>query len=202
MTAHPTRRARLAVASLAAVALAAGVSSTTASAAVPTAPAPPVPSSGVHARAVTPGGGPAKAASVSTPRDKLGEHDRGLLATARAKGDRRVTLIVSTVTGQTASVAASVRAEGGFTSTTNDRIGYVRAAVPISSVERIAGLARVLAVDLDESIPLPDPSGPRGPQPRSPRPAPRHRTATRTCRPATPARSPSAPRTRRGTGAT
>ncbi len=69
-----------------------------------------------------------------------------------------MTLILATVRGQTASVAASVRANGGFTSTTNDRIGYVRAAVPTSSVERVTGLLRVLAVDLDESIPLPDPS--------------------------------------------
>ena len=158
MTAPRPRRTRLAVATLAAVTLAAGVTGTTASAAVPTVPAPPVPSSGVHPRAATADTGPAKATSATTPQDKLGAHDRGLLATARAKGDRRVTLILATVKGQTASVAASVRANGGFTATTNDRIGYVRAAVPTSSVERIAGLARVLAVDLDESIPLPDPA--------------------------------------------
>ncbi len=113
---------------------------------------------GVHARAAAPSTGPAKAASATTLADKLGSHDRGLLATARSKGDRRVTLILATVRGQTASVAASVRANGGFTSTTNDRIGYVRAALPTSSVERITGLSRVLAVDRDESIPLPDPS--------------------------------------------
>ncbi len=152
MTALRPRRARLAVASLAAFTLTTGVVSTTAVA------APPEPGSGVRYQAVVPGTGPAKTDATPSTKDKLGEHDRGLLSAARAKGDRRVTLILATGQGQTAGVAASVRAAGGFTSTTNDRIGYVRAAVPTSSVEKIAGLARVLAVDLDESIPMPDPS--------------------------------------------
>jgi len=152
MTVSRSRRARLTVASLAAVALAAGGAGATAFA------APPDPSSGVRAAAAAPDPGPPKAARHPASRDKLGEHDHGLLTTARARGDKRVTLILATVKGQTASVAASVRAAGGFPSTTNDRIGYVRAAVPTSAVEKVAGLPPVLAVDLDESIPLPDPS--------------------------------------------
>ena len=149
MTAQPSRRARVTVASIAAAALAAGVVSTTASA------AEPAPSAGTTAPTAVAGTGPLKS---TAHRDKLGQHDRALLATARSEGTKRVTLILDTVKGQTASVAASVRANGGFTSTTNDRIGYVRAAVPTSAVEKVVGLAKVLAVDLDESIPLPDPS--------------------------------------------
>jgi len=124
MTVSRSRRARLTVASLAAVALAAGGAGATAFA------APPDPSSGVRAAAAAPDPGPPKAARHPASRDKLGEHDHGLLTTARARGDKRVTLILATVKGQTASVAAAVRAAGGFPSTTNDRIGYVRAAVP------------------------------------------------------------------------
>ena len=152
MTAPRPRRARLAIASLAAATLATGVVSTTAFAATPK------PGSGVRAQHTVPGTGPAKTDPTPASKDKLGEHDRGLLSAARAKGDKRVTLILATNKGQTAEVAASVRAAGGFTASTNDRIGYVRAEVPTSAVEKIAGLARVLAVDLDESIPMPDPS--------------------------------------------
>ena len=149
MTPPLSRRSRVTVASLSVAALAAGVLSTTASATEPD------PGSGVRAPAAVTQAGPLKAAKG---KDKLGQHDRALLATARAKGVKRVTLILATVKGQTAEVAASVRANGGFTSKTNDRIGYVRAAVPTGAVEKIAGLMRVIAVDLDESIPLPDPS--------------------------------------------
>ena len=154
MTPSTSRGARVALAAIAATALASGVVSTTASAAPK-----PDPSAAVTAPRATPDRGEIKG---QARKDKLGQHDRALLGQARAKGDKRVTLLLATERGSTTSVVASVKANGGFTGTTNDRIGYVRATVPTSAVEKITGLAKVLAVDLDESIPLPDPSADKG----------------------------------------
>ncbi|HSO64406.1 MAG TPA: serine protease, partial [Ornithinibacter sp.] len=148
MTPPPSRGARVALAALAAAALASGAVSTASA-------AEPQPSAGVDAPTASAEKGRAKA---SERKDKLGSHDRSLLEKARAKGDKRVTVILATERGQTKSVADSVKANGGFTTTRNDKIGYVRAAVPTSSVEKVAGLAKVIAVDLDEAIPLPDPT--------------------------------------------
>ena len=51
-----------------------------------------------------------------------------------------------------------ITARGGFVGMTNDKIGYVRASVPTNKVTSVAGLSRVDAVDLDESVPLPTPA--------------------------------------------
>ena len=99
MTPSMTRGARVALASLAAAALAGGAVSATASA------AEPQPS----AKAQT---GPVKA---QQKKDKLGSHDRELLAKARTKGDKRVTVMLATTKGSAKSVAAAVKAAGGFT---------------------------------------------------------------------------------------
>src|SRR5262245_19909227 len=45
--------------------------------------------------------------------DKLGEHDRELLAQARADGEEEVTIIVATAEGKSRSVDDSVRRLGG-----------------------------------------------------------------------------------------
>ncbi|WP_377639526.1 S8 family serine peptidase [Oryzobacter terrae] len=142
-------RARVAMAALAAAAVAAGAVST-ASAAEPEPTAASVAAPTAKAEK-----GKAKKADR---KDKLGQHDRTLLERARSKGEKRVTVLIAAEKGSTKAVAAAVKAAGGFTSTRNDRIGYVRATLPTSAVEKVAGQAKVLAVDLNESIPLPDPS--------------------------------------------
>ena len=90
-------------------------------------------------------------------KDKLGQHDRELLTKAQQKGDKRVTVILSTDKGSTASVVKSIKAAGGWISLSSDRLGYVSASVPTDTVDSIATSAAVLAVDLNESIPLPRP---------------------------------------------
>ena len=144
MTPSLPRRASVAIATLAAAALATGVVSATATAAEPDA--------GATAPTATAEKGPPK---TSGPKDKLGSHDRTLLAKAEAKGDKRVTVMIATEKGSAKSVAAAVRAAGGFTATVSDRYGYVSATVPTGTVEAIAKSSSVLAVDLNESIPLP-----------------------------------------------
>ncbi|MGL4177772.1 MAG: S8 family serine peptidase, partial [Dermatophilaceae bacterium] len=104
-----------------------------------------------------------RAASATDPvktdrADRLGQHDRELLEKARDKRASRVTMLIAAERGDTEGVAVAVKAAGGKVVTRNDRVGYVRASVPTARVERVSGAAKVLAVDLDESIPLPDPS--------------------------------------------
>ncbi len=96
-------------------------------------------------------------------RDKLGQADRALLAEAVADGDRTVTLILATKTGEARDVASSVESLGGTVGKRVDRIGYVRATVPTKSVTKAAGLADVLKVDLNSTIELDDPRVDRGP---------------------------------------
>ena len=98
-----------------------------------------------------------RARSKPKPKDKLGQHDRELLTRAQQKGDKRVTVILATEKGSTASVVQSIKAAGGWISLTSDRLGYVSASVPTGSVDGLAKSAAILAVDLNESIPLPRP---------------------------------------------
>ena len=129
----------MALASLAAAALAAGaVSTTTATAAEPRQN----------------GKGSIKA---QEKKDKLGSHDRELLAKAERKGEKRVTVMLATGKGQASKVAAEVRKAGGLTATVSDKYGYISASVPTGKVDAIAKATSVLAVDLNESIQLPKP---------------------------------------------
>ncbi|WP_392543638.1 S8 family serine peptidase [Oryzobacter telluris] len=140
MTPPNRGRARVALAAMAAAAVAAGAVSTTASAAEPR------PS----------GKGSIKA---QQKKDKLGSHDRELLATARTKGEKRVTIMLATPKGSASAVAKAVRDAGGLTATVSDKYGYISASVPVGKVDAIAKSSSVLAVDLNESIPLPKPEG-------------------------------------------
>jgi subtilisin family serine protease len=99
--------------------------------------------------------GPVKGAASG---DRLGQRDHQLLEKARDRGARRVTAMIAAERGKTRDVAASVTAQGGTVVNRNDKVGYLRVSLPTARVEKVAGAAKVLAVDLDESIPLPDPS--------------------------------------------
>ncbi|MDQ7908981.1 S8 family serine peptidase [Phytohabitans sp. ZYX-F-186] len=94
----------------------------------------------------------------SAPADTLDAHDADLLAQAKAKGEQHVMLIVATDKGDAKDVAAEIAKLGGTVAKRYDSIGYVRARVPTGSVEKAAKLPGVAAVDLNESIRLPDPT--------------------------------------------
>ncbi len=152
--------------------------------------APDDPTSGLKAPQQTRQKGKVKAAS--SRGDRLGSHDRELLAEARRTGAKRVTVMMATDKKAASTVAEQVRADGGWTGMVNDKVGYVRASVPTGAVEKVSKLRKVLAVDLDESVQLDDPSpaakagakaaAVAAPECRKPP------TPTRTCRPRTPAR--------------
>jgi hypothetical protein len=94
----------------------------------------------------------------SAPADTLDAHDADLLAQAKAKGEQHVMLIVATDKGEAKDVVTELTKLGGNVAKRYDSIGYVRARVPTGSVEKAAKLPGVAAVDLNESIPLPDPA--------------------------------------------
>ncbi|MFD8998893.1 S8 family serine peptidase [Streptomyces abikoensis] len=105
-----------------------------------------------------PAPGPVKSAS-----DKLGSHDAGLLAKAKAEGDKTVTMMIATAPGQTGQVAAKLDAiKGASVGQAYDKLGYVRATVPTAkadaAIDEAKKLASVHGIDLKQEIPLPDPS--------------------------------------------
>lgn len=96
----------------------------------------------------------------------LSSHSRGLLASAERAGRKRVTVMALTAPGSTAQVAARLKALGGTIGYRHDKVGYVRAGLPTTKVLAAADLAGVQALDLDETVAVPDP------QVESPRAAP------------------------------
>ena len=93
----------------------------------------------------------------SAPAATLGSRDAKLLTDAQAKGERAVTLIVATDQRQTKDVAARLTSLGATVSRRFDSVGYLLATVPTAQVLKAAKLPGVAAVDLDDTIPLPDP---------------------------------------------
>ncbi|BCL15681.1 S8 family serine peptidase [Micromonospora sagamiensis] len=120
----------------------------------------------VAAGAMTGAGGAATAsatpsapdAAPATATETLGSHDAKLLAEAEAKKAPTVTMIVATDKGEAKKVADGVEKLGGAVSQRFDSIGYVLAKVPTDKALKAARLPGVAAVDLDETIPLPDPT--------------------------------------------
>ncbi|MET0422870.1 MAG: S8 family serine peptidase, partial [Actinoplanes sp.] len=92
-----------------------------------------------------------------SPADTLGSHDADLLVKAQAERKKNVTVIISTDKGKAADVASKIDALGGTVTRRVDKVGYVLASVPIGKVIATAELTGVSAVDLDETVALPEP---------------------------------------------
>ncbi|UFQ15689.1 MULTISPECIES: S8 family serine peptidase [Streptomyces] len=94
---------------------------------------------------------------------KLGPADAGLLAEAKADGEKTVTMMVATAPGATERVADQLDAvKGGSVGRTYDKLGYVRATVPTgradAAIKSAAKLSSVHAIDLRHEIELDDPT--------------------------------------------
>ena len=87
----------------------------------------------------------------------LGQADQQKLAEARRDGTKRVTVMIATERKQTAAVVSALKSAGAWVGMVEDKLGYVRASVPTSKVEKIAANGKVDAVDLDETVPLREP---------------------------------------------
>ncbi|MFC0004584.1 S8 family serine peptidase [Micromonospora siamensis] len=122
----------------------------------------------VAAGAMTVAGGPATAAAApatgapdappQSAAEALGAHDAKLLDQAEAKHAPTVTLIIATEKGRAGTVAKALTDLGASVSQRYDQVGYVLAKVPTAKALRAATLPGVSAVDLDETIKLPDPT--------------------------------------------
>jgi subtilisin family serine protease len=122
----------------------------------------PAPASAIPVKAPA----PAPVAEADTPKDApadaLDSHDADLLAKAEGAGARTVTLIISTDSGKASDVAGQVKKLGGTVAQRYDKVGYVLATVPTATVVKAAKLPGVSAVDLNETIQLPEPELTRG----------------------------------------
>ncbi|MFJ6011592.1 S8 family serine peptidase [Streptomyces sp. NPDC092952] len=106
---------------------------------------------------------PVKSAAKGAAADKLGSHDEQLLAKAKAKGQKNITMMVATAPGATAQVAKQLDAvKGSVLGRTYDKLGYVRATVPTATAEATikaaSKLSSVHGIDLKQEIMLDDPT--------------------------------------------
>ncbi|MGW6558989.1 S8 family serine peptidase [Streptomyces hydrogenans] len=133
--------------------------------------------------------GPAAADADPAPVDRLGSHDRALLAQYERQyeqGQRArsglaapgfATLIVAVAEGRTAEAEAALAELGVEALRTEESVGYLKANVPFDLVERVAALDPVVAVDLDELLEVEDTradggaEGAHGPKPGAELPA-------------------------------
>lgn len=139
--------------------------------------------SAVTVGTVTAGAAPASAdsaAPIDVPKsapdeaaDPLGSRDLELLAEAEAKGEPTVTVMVATDKGETDQVADRLTRLGATVAKKVNAVGYVRARVPTTAVRKAATLPGIAGMDLNEAIPLPDPTPGFRPGDR----APKERTA-------------------------
>lgn len=98
----------------------------------------------VPARAVDNPAEPLVAAKVAI-NEGLSGHDQQLLSQARSAKKKTVTVILMADKGKTGSVGADVAVLGGTVTTSADKVGYLRATVPASTVERVAKLPGLAA---------------------------------------------------------
>ncbi|MBW3086735.1 hypothetical protein KEM60_02964 [Austwickia sp. TVS 96-490-7B] len=150
-----THRMRYGSAALFAVGLAAAGMTPVQAEPTPTPVAPPT------APAPSEGGGVAKDAPQA---EKMSSHSQELLIEARSTGKARVTVMTLTEKGKAGAVADQLRSMGASVGYVQDRLGYVRASVATKDALKVAKIAQVQRVDLDEMLaspkPVADPPGP------------------------------------------
>ena len=88
---------------------------------------------------------------------KLGQRDEELVQQAEQAGKSRLVLIVAATKGSINQAVADIAALGGQIQFRDDSLGYLRVSVAVGQVKALAALASVQSVDVDETVPLPDP---------------------------------------------
>src|SRR5262249_32642825 len=81
-------------------------------------------------------------------RPFLFKDGRGEVAAARARGERDVTAIMAAMPGATAQLAAAIGAIGGTIRFRDDNVDYIRARVPVDSVEKLASDPSMHSLDI------------------------------------------------------
>ncbi len=88
------------------------------------------------------------AAAQPERRPYLFKDARGELAQARARGESEVVLVIASMPGRNARVAAAVEGMGGRVGFRADDVDYLRAWVPVDRVEELVALGDVHSVDV------------------------------------------------------
>ncbi len=89
-------------------------------------------------------------AQLAPPRRAfLFKDDRGDIATAHARGDSSVTVLIAAVPGMTGRLAQMIQAMGGTIRFRDDNVDYLRARVPTDSVQHLAQYPAVHSLDVN-----------------------------------------------------
>ncbi len=87
----------------------------------------------------------------------LSKHDRALLAEARASGESSVIILVAAKGGAANDAIRQLEALGATIQYRDAALGYIRASIAIDKVAEAAKLSSVQALDVDETVEIPDP---------------------------------------------
>ena len=115
--------------------------------------------------------GAGAASNPHSAKSKLTKHDRALIARQAARGAHTVSLLIATPRGRTASVAKNIREIGGKVAYRNNKLGYIRARVPVRKADQASRVRGIQTINVDTVLPLPDPI-PDGQQPPNPQTPP------------------------------
>ena len=81
-------------------------------------------------------------------RPFLFKDNRGDIAMAHARGDTALTVIIAAMPGATGKLAQTIQGMGGSIRFRDDQVDYIRARVPVDSVERLAHDPNVHSLDV------------------------------------------------------
>ena len=100
----------------------------------------------------------------------IGKHDEQLVDAAKQKGEKTVTVLVSTKKGQAETAADGLEAAGARVDVQVNEMGYIRAEVPVDKAKQLRKIAGVSAVDVDDTVKISDPvpEGQIDPLPQTP----------------------------------
>jgi hypothetical protein len=105
-------------------------------------------------------------ASVSAAKPeglRLSKPERRQVMDARARGQATIRVLVATEIGAANQVVSELKRLGGRIEYRHDKVGYIRAAMPLARVEATGKIEGVRAYELEQIIPLIDPRpGPAG----------------------------------------
>ena len=87
----------------------------------------------------------------------LSKHDRALLAEAKAEGKTSVIVLVAAKGGAANDAIRALEGLGGTIQYRDAALGYIRASIALEKVAAAAQLASVEALDVDETVEVPDP---------------------------------------------
>ncbi|WP_083919671.1 S8 family serine peptidase [Nocardiopsis gilva] len=105
-------------------------------------------------------------ASAEPRADKIGDHGRALLEKyekqpwilPKSTKSDFATLILATNDGRADEVRSELESFGAEVTTVEEEIGYLKVNVGFDDVDKVEAIDDVVAIDVDELLPLPDPA--------------------------------------------